>query len=203
MNPPKKNLNRETILDTALLMIDETGGIKEVTLRAIAQRMGCAHTNLYNYFSSLEEIYWECVARILLLMIEDMGREDPDIPDPEEKLFGALLRMMDFSFDHLGWHRLVWLEPSKGSPPPQVIPALHQAPLFLAKVISEAGKGTLNESRVSQLLDILFAYLYGEINMWITRRNSAADRQKCKDNAYVNIRLIFRLIRDDAKTAEV
>jgi len=201
MNPPVKNINSDMIIETTLQMIDKNEGIKGVTLRAIAQNLGCAHTNLYNYFGSLEEIYWECVGMLLLKMTEEMSREDPGVSDPEEKLYMSFSRLMDFSFDHPGWHRLIWLEPAAGSPSPEVAQNLQQPTLVFGRLVFTASKETLSDDKLSQLCSILLCYLYGEINMWITRRNSAEDRGLMKTKTLANLQLIYRLVSDDSRKA--
>ncbi|MEI8200797.1 MAG: TetR/AcrR family transcriptional regulator [Eubacteriales bacterium] len=199
MNPPVKNINSEMIIETTLQMIDKNEGIKGVTLRAIAQKLGCAHTNLYNYFGSLEEIYWECVGFLLQKMTGEMSREDRGVSDPEEKLYMSLSRLMDFSFDHPGWHRLIWLEPAAGSPSPEVAHTLQQPALVFGRLVFAASKGTLPDDKLSQLCSILLCYLYGEINMWITRRNSAEDRALMKTKTLANLQLLYRLISEDSR----
>jgi len=204
MNPPVKNINSEMIIETTLQMIDKNEGIKDVTLRAIAQKLGCAHTNLYNYFGSLEEIYWECVGLLLQKMTEEMSREDPDVSDPdvsdpEEKLYMSFSRLADFSIDHPGWHRLIWLEPATGSPSPEVAQKLQQPTLVFGRLVFAASKGTLSDDKLSQLCSILLCYLYGEINMWITRRNSAEDRTLMKTKTLENLRLLYRLFSEDSR----
>lgn len=204
MNPTKRNVNRETIIDTAVLMIDENDGIKDVTLRAIGQRMGCAHTNLYNYFGSLEEIYWECLGRAMLIMLDEMGREDLPVPDQEEKLFLSLSRMMDFFFAHPGWHRLIWLEPLRGKPPQNVEAVISLASGSFARQVVKASGAVLSDARVNQLCHIMYCYLYGEINTWMTHRHEMGTCEKVKESTQDNLRFLFRLaLEDNRKNIEI
>jgi len=45
----KKHVSKEIILETTLSLIDKNEGINDVTLRDIAKKVWCAHTNLYNW----------------------------------------------------------------------------------------------------------------------------------------------------------
>ena len=199
MNPPVKNINHEMIIKTTLQMIDENEGIRGVTLRAIAQKLGCAHTNLYNYFGSLEEILWECVGRLLLMMTEEMSREDPGVSDPEQKLYLSFSRLMDFSFDHPGWHRLIWLEPSQGSPSAEVAKNMQQPTITFAGNVFAASKAALTDDKLNQLCSMLLSYLYGEINFWINHRNSAEDRASVQSKTLANLQLLYRLVLEDSR----
>ena len=46
----------EQIVDHALALIAEKGTSRDVNLREISRRVGCAHTNIYNYFASLQDL---------------------------------------------------------------------------------------------------------------------------------------------------
>ena len=199
MNPPIKNINHEMIIETTLQMIDDNEGIKGVTLRAIAQKLGCAHTNLYNYFESLEEILWECVGRLLLMMTEEMSREDHGVSDPEQKLYLSFSRLLDFSFDHPGWHRLIWLEPSQGSPSAEVAKNMQQPTVTFAGNVFAASKATLSDDKLNQLCSMLLSYLYGEISFWINHRNSAENRASLQSKTLANLQLLYRLFLEDSR----
>jgi len=199
MNPPAKNINHDMIIETTLLMIDKNEGIKGVTLRAIAQKLGCAHTNLYNYFESLEELIWECVGRLLRMMTEEMSREDSGVSDPEQKLFLSFSRLLDFSLDHPGWHRLIWLEPAQGSPSAEVAKNMQQPMITFTGNVMAASKSTLSDDHLSQLCSMLLSYLYGEINFWINQRNSAEDRASVQSKTLANLQLLYRLVLQDSR----
>ena len=49
-------ISKELIVETALALINEEGSSSKVNLREIARRLGCAHTNIYNYYPSLDEL---------------------------------------------------------------------------------------------------------------------------------------------------
>jgi len=185
------------IITTAVKMIDEKSVPKEVTLRAIAQRLGCAHTNLYNYFGNLEEIYWESLGCAMQKMLEFMGREDSGITDPEDKLFLSLSRMMEFLFDHPGWHRLIWLEPLSGDPPQHVAQIIMQTSVDFANEVKASSGTMLSDSKVNQICRIMYCYLYGEINTWFNQRHEISDREKVKESTLVNLRFLYRLALSD------
>ena len=56
-------MTADRFIDETLELIAEKGGSQEVNLREIARRIGCAHTNAYNYFVSFDELLWAAFRR--------------------------------------------------------------------------------------------------------------------------------------------
>ena len=54
------NLTRDKFILETLALIREKGGSKNVNLREISKRVGCAHTNAYNYFDGFEGFGFVC-----------------------------------------------------------------------------------------------------------------------------------------------
>ena len=52
-NPTADKFIKETIT-----LIEEKGGSKNVNLREVSKRVGCAHTNAYNYFNGFDGMMW-------------------------------------------------------------------------------------------------------------------------------------------------
>lgn len=56
-----------------LELLDEEHTPRSVNLRQISRRIGCAHTNAYNYFDSFESLLWHSLAEIIQKMIASCG----------------------------------------------------------------------------------------------------------------------------------
>lgn len=190
----RKHIDREQIVKTTIQMIDRNGGTKDVTLREIAKELNCAHTNLYNYFNNLNEIYWEALGQVILMMLKEIERGDGEAVEPQEKLFANLERLMDFYIDHPGWYRLTWLEPLTGSPPPTVAPILAMPSRQFAEALMLACKDPLKPQAAARICDILFKYIYGELGIFIYQRSAFTDRATMKVYAAQNVRQLLTLL---------
>lgn len=190
----KKTVTREMIVETAAYMLEENGGIKSVTLREIAKRLGCAHTNLYNYFDSLTEIYWEMAGWILSKMISDLKDREQKEGVPEGSIFRLLSHFADFSIDHPGWYQFLWLEALVGEPSQHVIEILKRPTDYICDSVRMTAGVEIPEEKVVQISDIMFSYSYGEISTWIHHRTSNDSRGAFQKRIDTNLHLIYSLM---------
>jgi AcrR family transcriptional regulator len=69
----RKPLNRERILDTALVLVDEEG-IEALSMRKLGQALGYEAMSLYNHVANKDDL----LAGILDLVLAEMEPPDPD-----------------------------------------------------------------------------------------------------------------------------
>lgn len=199
MQGNKKNVNKESIVKTAVQLIDENVGTKNVTLRTIAKEIGCAHTNLYNYFGSLDEIYWEALGNVLLKLLDYSNVDENVIIDPEEKLFITISKIIDFSLDHPGWYRLIWFEEIQGEPSEEVIKVLLTPSEGFSNSIIEVNKKITTKEEISKekaemISDILWGYLHGELSKWINKRSFIDNREEMKQYILSNFKFLYESV---------
>ena len=190
MQKNKNTINKEIILDTALRLIEERGGSKDVTLRDIAKELGCAHTNLYNYFSSLDDIFWEALAKILILEMHYLSDVLNTETDNEERIYKALIRLVDFSMEHPGWYKLVWMDSLNGKPSAEVNKILTAPSTEFIDFIMKTND-RLSKKEAGTLADILHGYLHGELCKWVNGRSFIND-EEVRKKIISNLRLIYK-----------
>ena len=199
MQGNKKNVNKESIVKTAVQLIDENIGTKNVTLRTISKENGCAHTNLYNYFGSLDEIYWEALGNVLLKLLDYSNVDENVIIDPEEKLFITISKIIDFSLDHPGWYRLIWFEEIQGEPSEEVMKVLLTPSEGFSNSIIEVNKKIITKEEISKekaemISDILWGYLHGELSKWINKRSFIDNREEMKQYILSNFKFLYKSV---------
>ncbi|WP_291578853.1 TetR/AcrR family transcriptional regulator [Clostridium sp. UBA6640] len=193
MRNDKKRVSKEIILETTLNLIDKTEGTKDVTLRDIAKKVGCAHTNLYNYFSSLDEIFWEALGQVLLIMMDYSSNGLSNEKDDEEKFFLILSNLIDFSMEHPGWYRFIWLESIGGNPSSEVNKILNKPGEGFSDFIKMSNKNISNE-RANSIGNILHSYLHGELCKWINNRSFINTREETKAIILSNLKYLYKLL---------
>lgn len=194
MQTNKNHVTNEIILETTLHLINEKEGIKDVTLRDIAKEIGCAHTNLYNYFSSLDDIFWETLAQVLLKMIDYADVDLDTEADPEENLYLVLSNIIDFAMDHPGWYKLMWLESLGGEPSEEVKKILTKPGKDFTNKLIKANNNRLSEEEANTIGDILHGYLRGELCKWINHRRFINSRKETKIKILSNLKCIYKLM---------
>lgn len=192
MQNNRNNISKEIILETVLSLVDENGGIKNVTLRDIAKRLGCAHTNLYNYMSSLDEIFWESLGKVLLKMIDYVDANLHNETDSEESFYLILTNIIDFSMDHPGWYKLIWLESINGNPSEEVSEILRKPGEGFTYGLIKASKNKISEEKANLIGEILHCYLHGELCKWINNRNFINSKEETKTKILSNLKYLYK-----------
>jgi AcrR family transcriptional regulator len=186
---------RQSLVEAGLTLIDEAEGCRGVTLRAIANRAGCAHTNVYNYFPSLESVFWECLLEAQRRNMEFLGRQVARAAPGSLEVVGALVGAhLDFALAHPGWYRLIWLEPVDQHVPPELLPRLKQPRGTIATMLRPLFGPEVSEADLRRIADLLHTYVHGAICKLIARRTLAdqepADPQRMVENTLLLLRLL-------------
>lgn len=195
---------RQSLLEASLALIDEAEGCRGVTLRAIAARAGCAHTNVYNYYPSLESLFWESLfeaqRRSMDYIRQHVAQAAPESP----KVFGLLVSArVEFARAHPGWYRLIWLEPISKDIPPEVASRLKRPRKEVTEMIRPLLGTGASEKEAKRVTDLLHSYVHGEICKLITRRD-LADREPADPRRIVeNALLLLQLLKTDIERREI
>lgn len=174
---------RESFVDAVLAMLDEGTGIRELNLRAVAKRLGCAHTNAYNYFASFEELLWWSLRGALERMVRFTDPETQDLIDG----------YIAFALEHPAWYRLIWLDPLGGEPPVAVQEFLQVPAGVFARWVEEHLGGSRGAD-LEPATRILHGYLHGELSAVVSGRIAGSDEQlmqRVRSGADVLITALF------------
>jgi len=174
---------REAFVRATLEMLDEGTGIRELNLRAVAKRVGCAHTNAYNYFASFEELLWWSLRGALERMIAFADPAQDDL----------IARYVEFALEHPAWYRLVWLDALGGTPPGEVAGFLRvPADVFARWVNERLGRGQGVDPDLATR--VLHGYLHGELAAIVSGRVAGTGdelRERVRSGASALIRALF------------
>ena len=118
--------------------------------------MGCAHTNLYNYFDNLMRSTGKRSETCSFKMIAFCLKDTEGLKDPCEKIFQTVSNIIDFSFDHEGWYRLIWFEPLSGEPTPEVRKILFQPAEIFTRSLMEASERELSKEEADVISELFW-----------------------------------------------
>lgn len=180
---------KDTFVEAVLEMLDEGVGLRDLNLRRIAARIGCAHTNAYNYFGSFEELLWWSLRGALERMTDGAGRSSGDLIDV----------YVDFALDHPTWYRLIWVEPLAGPAPAEVERYLRvPAEVFAAWAARDLWRGGPAPSEPELATRVLHGYLHGELSA-ITSGRVRGDRDELAKRVREGATLLVDAITETAK----
>jgi AcrR family transcriptional regulator len=146
-----------------LALIEEKGGSHNVNLREISRRVGCAHTNSYNYFDSFEGLLWASYRKAIELYNDYLTA---DLSETELSLVDfrtVLERLARFPMDHPGLYRFIGSDPLPiENMPRDVMDSIGQMKnWFIEKALIPVSPG-LGLKEATEIADILIAYISGE-----------------------------------------
>ena len=154
---------RDRFIQTTLDVIAEEGGSLDVNLRQIARRMGCAHTNVYNYFDSFADLLWAAFRRALRTYGERLIRDlDPSL-DAREYLRRVIANLAAFPQEQPGLYRFVGSDPLViEEVPGDVMAQVAQMKRWLAAACEAAAGPGVDAAGAREAADIMLAYIDGE-----------------------------------------
>lgn len=170
----KKNITKEQIVETALELMKKRRDSLRLNLREIARTLGCAHTNLYNYFPSYNDLLWETHAALQDVFLGTIIRKLETANTPELRLSYFFEAIVDMYVSNEGWFRLSWHEYIGGERPPQDIEATQRANSEINRCVSEIWSelsGAYPDAEQTQrVLHNTHCYIIGEISNYVFGR---------------------------------
>jgi AcrR family transcriptional regulator len=188
------NAMAERLLDCTLDLIDERGSSRGVNLREIAKRAGCAHTNAYNYFYNLEELFWYALARLLKRMERYMVEKVGIVYDSDQYFEKFILSQIDFAFEHPGWYRFIWLEHISGSPPRVVTRYWEKISADFVLVIFALSRKKLSQQQSECVAQIIRGYIHGEICSMLSGKMHQGERDRMQSKIIENAQTLLKAL---------
>jgi AcrR family transcriptional regulator len=168
-----------------------------LNLREIARTLGCAHTNIYNYFPSYSDLLWETHAALQEMFMEILSKKLKAADNAELRLNFFFEVFVDMYLDNKGWFRLAWQEYIGDERPYRDVEATEKTNRELNKNIAEIWKELSGEypdaARTKRVLHNTHCYIVGEISNYLLGRGLIENEAELK--AYITREAIrmFRL----------
>lgn len=161
----------DRFVETALDLIAEEGGSGNVNLRQISRRIGCAHTNVYNYFGGYRDLLWAAFRRTLARYGEWLTRDLEDSLPPDEYLRRVVVNLATFPQAHPGLYRFIASDPlPTGGIPEDILETVGHMKQWLSETLAAASEAPIPSEAAAAIADIVLAYVDGETLNLINRR---------------------------------
>jgi AcrR family transcriptional regulator len=152
----------ERFVEETLSLIAERGGSHDVNLREVSRRVGCAHTNVYNYYASFDDLLWTAFRRTLRIYGEYLVNDLDDSLLSLEYFRRLVSNLAAFPLQNPGLYRFIASDPIDVEQiPDDVLEMVAGMKRWLFDAIKACGAqlGT-NEAEVAG--NIILAYVDGE-----------------------------------------
>lgn len=180
----KKGITKEQTINKALELIKDTVDIRSVNLRVIARGLGCAHTNIYNYFPSLDALLWEAYTVILERFSKHIEKSISGMLDYQMQLERFVAEIVNFYLDNKGWFRLIWVEIIGEERPESnqifVCKNLDRNVDIVSDILINAHKCMPDRNKLKNTIHVVHCYIYGEISMFIANHSLIKDESELR-----------------------
>jgi len=170
----KKNITKKQIVNTALELMQNKNDLRGLNLREIARTLGCAHTNLYDYFPSYNDLLWETHVILQVMFMEILTEKLKAANSAELRLNCFFKAFVDMYVDNKGWFRLAWHEYIGDERPQRDIEATEKTNTELNRHITEIWKELSGKypdaERTKRVLHNTHCYIVGEISNYLLGR---------------------------------
>lgn len=193
----KKNITKEQIIETALELMRNKNNLRGLNLREIARVLGCAHTNLYNYFSSYSDLLWAAHASLQEKFMGLLSEKLKTANNAKLRLDVFFRTFVDIYMDNKGWFRLAWIEYISDEQPLQATEVTKKSNRELNELISEIWKELTgvhpDAEKTRRVLHNTHCYIVGEVSNYLLGRGLIKNETELK--AYITREAIrmFRL----------
>lgn len=170
----KKKITREQIVNTALELMRDKNALRTVNMREIARVLGCAHTNIYNYFPSYPDLLWETHTAILEVFLKTLDEKLAAETTAEGKLNCFFDTFAQMYLENKGWFRLVWLEYIGDARPKHNIETTEKVHLALNRIIAtiwyEQNGFAPSDALVDRVVHNTHCFIIGEVSNFTSGR---------------------------------
>lgn len=181
-----KSITKEQIIEATLDLLKDKSDIRNVNLREIARVLGCAHTNIYNYFPSFNDLLWEAHIEIENRFIEQISLTLERVQDNKLKLHQFYFCLSELYLDNKGWFRLGWLDYIDDVRPEKDKIATDKVVNTMVEMLEDIWLGIYpiapTRERIHSVLHDVHCYIVGEVSNFINGRGLIEDSELLKSH---------------------
>lgn len=171
-----KDLDQNKIILETLELMKNTGP-SAVSFRAIARSLGCAHTNIYNFFKDSESLFRVCGLTILQNLDQKFVESLKHSASKKERIKSLYSTYIHFYLDNPGWFQLLWTYPMQLKECAASKTALMSSIRKSVERFADNLEHCRTVAQAHHLLHIVHAYLLGEVSIFFAGKSLFKDRK--------------------------
>ena len=185
---------RGLLVEAAIGLIDDRGGASAVTLREIAEAVGCSPPNAYNWFSGLDDLLTAALVRICEDFLERLAVAVPAGTEPQEAFVASVRVYVEFAVDHPGRLNVYHFERLTASLGPEALAAGEAVGRIMAELLSRGTDPSLPPGAADGIAAVLHSYLIGRLSDHITGRAPVEDHEDLVDSVVAETLQLHRVL---------
>lgn len=184
---------RDRYIEETLALIAEKGGSMDVNLREVSRRIGCAHTNAYNYFEDFDDLLWEAYREGLRVYGDWIAEGLTDDLSGREYFDRMMRNLFEFGLENPGLHRFLSSDPfSPDDVPGDIIDCVVDMKAWFNRSVLVLCLGRVTKEEADSIGDILLSYMDGELFNLINGR--VLPNEEAEERVLGNLDTLFTLL---------
>ena len=181
MNKNENNTTSDKFIEAMLELIHENGSLTGVNLRMVAKKVGCAHTNAYNYFDGYEGLIYAAYDQALILYALAVVEGLDSIKDRASYFLQFIKNIISFALNYPGYYRFIGSDvfDLSGLHPETIQKAIDLKNFFLQTFYLVTEKN-LSKETSDDYANILMSYIDGELYNIINMRSFPDDNTEAR-----------------------
>lgn len=170
----RKQLSNDKIIEATLQLIETKGSANEVNFREIARSLNCAHTSLYNFYTSYQTLLSQAAQVLVERMRQELATRRSQfgpVSSSGGELSAYASGVIDYALEHPGLYRFLWMDYMeasrelilKGQPSPEQL---------LLKEFMSHSPGQYTPEEALRILQVSHSYIHGELCKWLSGRSA-------------------------------
>lgn len=191
----RKQLSKEVIIEATLLLIEEKGNISKVNFREIGRSLGCAHTSLYNFFPSYNELLFAAAQTLMARMRDSLQSEA--LESIKKGTFNSMIlayinSVVLYALNHRGWYTFLWFEfveidltsLFENQPRPEKL----LLPIYLKEY-----KQPISNADATMKLQIGHGFVHGELSKFLSNRSAYTSENELIESIMRHVKWLLDL----------
>jgi len=168
---------REKILESALDIIIQRG-LEGLTMRHLASKTNMSAPNLYNYFSSKDEIYIHLIIKGFEMLYDDLKKVRDQHHAPLDRVRAMIKAYMAFGMNKPRYYDIMFTRPTPkyndyiGTPPEKLSEIEYQTSMNIAQIAIKAASDVMGRSTKTKEKNRRLIQIWSLMHGMITLHNS-------------------------------
>ena len=191
----RKQLSKDVIIEATLLLIEEKGNSGKVNFREIGRSLGCAHTSLYNFFPSYNELLYTAAQTLMTRMRDSLQSEALERIKKgtyDSMILAYINSVVLYALNHKGWYSFLWFEYAEidltslfeNQPRPEKL----LLPIYLQEY-----KHPISNADATMKLQVCHGFVHGELSKFLSGRSAYTSENELIESIMRHVKWLLDL----------
>lgn len=169
-------VDAEIIINTFLSILNEECSSETVSFREIARRIGCNHTNLYNYFKNFDDLRVQSLIHVAQNLRKQIIPHSTNHP-PDAVFQHFVQSLVQWATQNPAIYRFLWIDNMPHESTEAVFSVLPRPEHTIVPILEKLVTTPASAQEMRRISTMVHSYVHGEIVKVLCNRNPVSTRE--------------------------